>query len=207
MRALTTGQKIALGFGTLILLTSVLGGVAVFSMKRVQIQAQTLAQGYVPESEIAGELQAAFAKSVLEIWCYALTAEAGYLTDGRQALAEVHPELGKLRDHLKDLEPALARFESLVDQTEARNRDLLRQRDKLDQAATGFIANLDNLIVRKLISRILEVGVGRRLAVIHPHSAASGGGPGQLRRRGARRWSGNADVNLKLEIKNYAKME
>ena len=159
MNNMTIGKKIALGFGALILIAALLGGIAVFSMKTVQTQAQTLAEGYVPESEIAGALQDAFANASLAIRSYGFTADAAYLDVARKALADVHkqqqaaqklsdehPELAKLRANLKELDPALTSYENLVDQTEAKNKDILLGRDKLNKAAADFIVNIDKLI-------------------------------------------------------------
>jgi methyl-accepting chemotaxis protein len=159
MQNMTIGKKIALGFGALILIAALLGAMAVFSMKSVQTQAQTLAEGYVPESQIASDLQNAFGKVVLNMRTYGLTAEQSYLDDARKALVEVHnqqaaaqklsdehPELVKLRANLGELAPALTGYETLVDQTVAKNKDILAGRDRLNLAAAGFIANIDRLI-------------------------------------------------------------
>jgi len=159
MQKLTIGKKIALGFGALILIAALLGGIAIFSMKAVQTEAQTLAEGYVPESEVAGDLQDAFAKTVLAIRSYGFTADNAYLDEARKSLVEVHkqqlaaqalskahPELIKLGENLKAIEPALARFEGFVDQTESENKDIVLAREKLNQTAAGFITNIDQLI-------------------------------------------------------------
>ena len=87
MKNMSIGKKIALGFGALIVITTLLGGIAVFSMRTVQTQAQTLAEGYVPESEISGELQDAFAKVQLNMRSYGYTAETAFLEDARKAMA------------------------------------------------------------------------------------------------------------------------
>ena len=86
MKNMTIGKKIALGFGALILIAALLGGMAVFSMKSVQTQARTLAEGYVPESQIAGDLQDAFANVVLDMRSYGFTAENSYLDDARKSI-------------------------------------------------------------------------------------------------------------------------
>ncbi len=170
MKNITLGKKIALGFGALILLAVLLGGVAVLSMKSVQTQSQTLAEGYVPESQIASDLQTAFAKAVLAIRSYGFTADATYLDDARKALAEVHqqqqkaqklseahPELVKLHENLKELEPALAAYENLVNQTEAKNKDILLGREQLNKAAADFIANIDRLIAGQKAKQESEI--------------------------------------------------
>ena len=159
MQNMTIGKKIALGFGALILIAALLGAIAVFSMKAVQTQTQTLAEGYVPESQIAGDLQDAFANTTLAIRSYGFTADNSYLDEARKGLVEVHkhqqaaqklsaehPELVKLHENLKGLEPALAAFENLVDQTEAKNKEIVSTREKLNAAAATFMTNVDTLI-------------------------------------------------------------
>jgi len=170
MQNMTIGKKIALGFGTLILIAAVLGGIAVYSMKNVQTQAQTLAEGYVPESQIAGDLQDAFATAGLAFRSYSFTADPAYLAEGRKAmlevhaqeqlaekLATVHPELVKLRENLTALQPALTGYEAVIDQTEAKNKDILQGRDKLNQAAADFIANIDKLIAGQKAKQASEI--------------------------------------------------
>jgi methyl-accepting chemotaxis protein len=170
MNNMTIGKKIALGFGALILIAALLGGMAVFSMKSVQTQSQALAEGYVPESQIAGDLQDAFGTVVLNMRTYGLTAEQSYLDDARKALVDVHqlqqaaqklsdahPELVKLHENLKELDPVLAGYEKLIDQTEAKNKAILVGRDKLNQAAADFIANIDKLIVGQKAKQADEI--------------------------------------------------
>jgi methyl-accepting chemotaxis protein len=95
----------------------------------------------------------------LAIRSYGLTAEADYLASARQALdkmhthqqaaqklANEHPGLLKLRDHLKALEPMLKTYEDLIAQTEVKNKEILEGRDKMNKAAADFIVNIDKLI-------------------------------------------------------------
>ena len=94
----------------------------------------------------------------LAIRSYGLTAENIHLDGTRKALAEVHkqqqaaqrladahPELITLREHLKDLEPALKGYEDLITQTEAKNKEIVATRES-DKTAADSIANIDKLI-------------------------------------------------------------
>ena len=143
MNSMTIGKKIALGFGALILIATLLGGLAVFNMKSVQTQAQKLATEFVPESMIAGDLGNAVGTVQLGIRSYGLTADANYLEAARKSLEEVHkqqqsaqkladehPGLVKLRADLKELEPALKGYEDMIAQTEAKNKEILTGRDQ-----------------------------------------------------------------------------
>ncbi|HEV2695870.1 MAG TPA: methyl-accepting chemotaxis protein [Verrucomicrobiae bacterium] len=170
MQNLTIGKKIALGFAALIFIAALLGGMAVFNMTSVQTQARTLAEGYVPETQIAGDLEAAIAQAQLGIRSYGLTADASYLEIARKALAiahtqldaarklsEAHPELVKLHAALKELDPTLQTYEDLVGQTETKNKDILAGRDQLNQAAADFNVNIDKLIAGQEAKQANEI--------------------------------------------------
>ena len=174
MKNLTIGKKIALGFGALILISAFLGGMALFNMKLVQTQAQTLATQFVPEAQVAGDLQDAFGKVQLNIRTYGLTAENSYLEDARKELVEVHlqqqaaqkladehPELVRLRANLKELEPVLQSYEDLIAQTEAKNKEIAAGRDKLNKTAADFTANLELLIASEKGKLENEIKIGR----------------------------------------------
>jgi len=128
-------------------------------MKAVQAQAQKLALEFVPESRIAGELDAALAETQLALRSYGLTAENSYLEATRkgldavhaqqqaaQKLADEHPELVKLHEDLRELDPALKNFEDLINQTEIKNKDIVTSRERLNKTAADFIANIEKLI-------------------------------------------------------------
>ncbi len=159
MNNMTIGKKIVLGFGALLLIAALLGGTAVFNMKSVQTLAQTLATEYVPESQIASDLQHAVGKAQLGVRSYGLTADNAYLEDARkgmeavhqqqraaQKLADEHPELVKLHEDLKELDPALRSYEDLIAQTEAKNKDITVARENLNKSAAEFMGNIEKLI-------------------------------------------------------------
>jgi methyl-accepting chemotaxis protein len=159
MKTMTLGKKIALGFGTLILISAIIGGLAVVNMKSVQTMSQTLATAYVPESQIAGDLGNALADVQLGVRSYGLTAENTYLEAARKGLAELHkqqqaaqkladehPELVKLRADLKALEPALKSYEDMIAQTETKNKDIVNTREKLNKTAAEFMTNVEKLM-------------------------------------------------------------
>jgi methyl-accepting chemotaxis protein len=156
---LTIGKKIALGFGVLILIAAALGIMAVVSMRSVQGEAKMLAEGFAPESQIASELDNTFGDIQLAIRTYGLTADDSYLQASRKSLDELHqlqqaaqklsdqrPELVKLRENLKQIDAGLSRYENLIAQTEAKNKNIVATREKLNAAAASFIGNIDELI-------------------------------------------------------------
>ena len=174
---MTIGKKIALGFASLILISTLLGGLAVYNMRAVQSQSQKLATEYIPEARIAGDLGNALSGVQLGVRSYGLTADPVHLDATRKNLAEMHkqqqaaqkladehPDLVKLRQHLTDLDPALKSYEALIDQTETKNKEVLADREKLNSSAVNFVTNIDKLIasqvgkMEKEIKDSLEAG-------------------------------------------------
>ena len=156
---MTLGKKIALGFGGLIVVSVLLGGMAIFSMKSVEVSAVELATGYVPESQVASELSDSVAAAQLAVRSYSLTTESTYLPaidkglaaihkaqQAAEKLADAHPELIKLRQHLNDLGPALKSYEDGIAQTRSKNDEILASREKLNKSAADFMANIEKLI-------------------------------------------------------------
>jgi methyl-accepting chemotaxis protein len=159
MNNITLGKKIGLGFGSLILITTLLGTVALVSMSLVTRQSRTLSTQFVPEGQIAGEFNSALGTAQLAARSYALTADDKYLEAAHKAFAEVHVHLAaaqklsdenadlvKLKEYLGQLTPTLKEYEQLVDATDLKNKDITASRDRLVEAVAGFKANLGKLI-------------------------------------------------------------
>lgn len=159
MKSFTLGKKIGLGFGSLILIATLLGALALVNMRSVSHVAQKLSSEYVPESQIAGQVVDAISKANLGIRSYGFTADTSYLESARTALSELHQsltaaqkladehaELVKLREHLALITPALKEYEQAIDATETKNREMVAGRDQLNKGAADFIANIDKLI-------------------------------------------------------------
>ena len=159
MKTLTISRKVSLGFAALLVLTALLGGLAVTSMRTVQGAARTLAREYVPEVDVAAALQSHVSAANLAIRSYGLSADATYLTEARKELVAVqaqlgvaqklaldHPNLTQLRDDVAELGPTLKAYETAIAATVARNEDIAEKRIKLNESAAEFITNIDALI-------------------------------------------------------------
>ena len=156
---MTLGKKIALGFGSLIVIAVLLGGLAVFTMKSVQAISNELANEFVPEARIAADLSGAVAEVQLAMRTYGITAETSYLEAARASLVDVHkheqegqklaeanPDLLKLNQEMKEFGPALKTYESLMNKTETENTEIQAAREKMNGVAAEFLAEIDRLI-------------------------------------------------------------
>ena len=145
----------ALGFGLLLILMLVLGGIAGWNMKIIQNSATRLNDQYIAEVALAGSVERALAGTMLEIRGYGFTGAAHYLNDGRAHLAETkehlkeaetlaskYPELVKLKEAVEKGKAGVAEYEGLVEQTSANYEKLETTRGRLDASAKAFRENI-----------------------------------------------------------------
>ena len=108
MKNFSLTQKIAFGFAALVLLSAALATLAVLKMKKAGVSADQLAHEFVPESEVAGNIDQARSRTMLAIRSYGFTAEPHYLTEARQSLAETEKTIQQARTLAVDLGDPLA---------------------------------------------------------------------------------------------------
>ena len=141
MSKMKLGTKIAMGFGILIVISLLLGGMAVFQMGNVSGESNKLAFEYVPEVAVANELERSSLLTMYAMRGYALSEEEAYLTEGRKMLGVVTESLDKARElsqkavHLEKLKgqvdtatAAVKEYSDLADQTVNKNQALAQNR-------------------------------------------------------------------------------
>jgi len=153
-RTMKLGTKIAVGFGVVLTLALVLGGMGVVSMNGVKGDSVTLATEYAPEVELVSSLERNSLLTMYAMRGYGFTEEQSYYDTGVKYLEAVAQDLGKCDDlareaeNLKALAPAVAsarkavsEYQNLMDRTVAVNADLAKDRSNLDQAAARYMEN------------------------------------------------------------------
>ena len=173
MNQLTLGQRIGLGFGLVLCVASVLGGIAIYNMQRAAHSAQgmvsALENKFIPESELGDNLQASVHRANLNVRSFSLSYDSKYIEsalrdltaidtnlDYAQKLSAANPDLVKLRGHLKDLVPAVAEWEKLVNQTQDTVTAILSDREKMNSAAADFTSNMEKLISTQRSQQVAE---------------------------------------------------
>ncbi|MDD3014375.1 MAG: methyl-accepting chemotaxis protein [Candidatus Gastranaerophilales bacterium] len=129
---LKLGVKIAAGFAAILILSTVLGGFCVFSMKNAQIQSGKLSNEYVPVAAIANNIQKNTLLGMLDIRSYGLSEEDHYYTTGKAfldkaqksfkeiiVLIDKYPSLINLKDNAVNAETSLNDYDQLVDETKS----------------------------------------------------------------------------------------
>ncbi len=195
------GTRIASGFGALLVIAILLGGMAVWSMRTVETESTKLSDEYVPEVAVANEIERNSLQTMYEMRGYALSEEEQYLQRGRENLAKVgqsiqkahelgrrSPHLVKLESSLDDIQAKVDEYEQLAEQTVDKNNQIATNRDALDAAAASYMKNCADFLdgqneafkkdlaerQRKiaLVTRI--VGIGTATRVLNFKSQATG---------------------------------
>ncbi len=171
---LNLSSKLGVGFGVLILLTFILGGLAVLNMNRVSKQSHYLSDEHVPETMIATKIERAALQTMFAMRGYAFTEEEGFLEEGKSKLAEVKKGLNEaeglagtssrlvvLAEAVSELENKVEVYENLADETVEVNRELTNLRDDMFNSGDNYIINCTAFLNSQNESLDKEIRSGR----------------------------------------------
>lgn len=164
------GQKIAMGFSSLILIAVLLGGLAVVSMKSVSGNANKLANDYVPEVVVANNVERTSLITMYDVRGYAFTYDESYLQKGEKELEEVKAHLKsaqeladkskvlvKLKEHVATVTQSVDSYEKLLDESKVKIRAMQADKSALDQAAKAYMDNCAEFLESQNEAMISEV--------------------------------------------------
>lgn len=156
---LKLGQKLSVGFGILIGISVILGGLAIVNMMRISAKTTELESEYLPEVEIANNIERLNLLTMYDIRGYSYTEEQKMLKDGTTKLNKVKQGIAEATDlskrskslvHLKEsigkLSDSATEYESYIEQTADLNNKLKELRAQMDLAATAFVANCQSFL-------------------------------------------------------------
>jgi methyl-accepting chemotaxis protein len=149
---LKLGARIGSGFGFLLLIAGLLGGLAVWSMGNVAEEATMLEKEYVPEVRVANALERRILGIMLEMRGYGLTGEMEFYSRGMErlekaneglleaeALAKNSPHLTTLGETASGIGRQLQEYESLIGQTLDINAEVDANRAQLIAASAKYM--------------------------------------------------------------------
>lgn len=155
MKNIKLGMKLGLGFGLLIIIMLALGGLAIMNMMNVSGDSDRLANEYVPEWIIAGNIAESQYQAVYNLALYSQTHDASRLAQGLndirairehleqgRRLAQERPRLVQLRTRVQDIASLVNAFEEAVGGTE---QAVLRIAEARSQAGIGAEAFVENI--------------------------------------------------------------
>lgn len=154
---LKIGKKLSVGFGVLILLSILLGGLSIVNMDRVSVKSIHLAEEYSPEVKLGNLIERNAFLAMYNNRAYSYTSDESYLNEGKNRLNDVEKwiseadilgsdavALASLSDLSADARRGLEDYEALLDQTVLKHRKLKEARLVMDQASASLLRNAND---------------------------------------------------------------
>jgi methyl-accepting chemotaxis protein len=150
-KTMKLSTKISLGFGSLIAIALVLGGLAAWTMYSVKTTATTLAFANVPEVSVANEVERDSLNTMYEARGYAYTEEKEFLDKAKMHLAEVKKDLEEAKAHATKFDIAILKqnaekgeaaaleYEKLFDETVAKTEAMDKDKVEMDKAGKEYM--------------------------------------------------------------------
>ncbi|MEW5775161.1 MAG: methyl-accepting chemotaxis protein, partial [Thermodesulfobacteriota bacterium] len=167
---LKLGVKLGLGFGLLIAITCALGGMAILNMRTVQTGAERLDKEYVPEVDIANDLERFTLLTMYSMRGYALSEEGRYWEEGEVYLGEVgkslaaakehaekYPALVKLKEQAATAQARTGEYRSLVQETHRLITAIAANRKDMDAAAGAYMKNCNDFLASQNEAMLREM--------------------------------------------------
>ena len=176
------GTKIGVGFGLLILIACTLGGLAVYNMSKVKGQSTVLANEYVPEVDLAHQVERASISTMYAIRGYNYTEDPAYLTEARGQLKELlgkldkckklaknSTELDKLDGYASECIANAQEYEKLANEVEKKDAGIAESRRQLYSSAAQYMANCNKFLAgqNKHMKKGIETGADTTKLVEH----------------------------------------
>jgi len=153
------GLKIGMGFGLLLVIAVALGFLAIVNMGRVETQSTMLQKEYVPEVEMANQVERSSFRTMYAMRGYGFTGEQSFLDNAKKNMSDLLERLDKTKTlgnkapHLKALTHAVEKaeqhvstYEGLIQDTIALNKAMEANRQQLNAAAAMYMENANSYL-------------------------------------------------------------
>jgi methyl-accepting chemotaxis protein len=159
LKNLKLGTKIGGGFGILILIALLLGGVAIWNMKRVGTIADSLQTEIAPQAELTALLERGQMRAMYDMRGYNLNADEKLFNDAMKRMEELqgnvtkakelaskHPGLDDLIKAMPKVEAKVAEYKGLMLETKRLEDALAAERKAMNERATAFMDNSNKFL-------------------------------------------------------------
>ncbi|HYX05723.1 MAG TPA: methyl-accepting chemotaxis protein, partial [Bacteroidales bacterium] len=156
---LKLGTKLGIGFGILILISAILGALAVLNMSRISVRANYLANEYVPEVNVSNDIERSSLQAMYQIRGYSFTEEETYLSATQQALQELQGKLSDAHDLAKNstqlvklnasvdqVDENVTRFENIIKELKQTNQNIATERTNMDAGAASLVSGCNTYL-------------------------------------------------------------
>jgi methyl-accepting chemotaxis protein len=151
------GTKITLGFFSLIAITMVLGGLALWSMREVRQASEHIVNVQIPEMGITRGIESTALHTMFEARGYAYTEERPFLDAAQACLVDLKGNIARAKEHAAQndmpalgenagrAETKLKEYEQLLNDSTVCTEGMTKNRTAMDTAAAAYLAECENL--------------------------------------------------------------
>ena len=126
--------KIGSGYGAVIVIVLILGGIAVFNMNRVKTESNTLSTTYMPAMASESEIETQINQLMFCLRGYSYTEKKSFYDQGQKLFDQIEKELGKLSNHC-DTSEKLTETQTSVKKV---TQNIRKYREYIKDTATLF---------------------------------------------------------------------
>jgi len=175
LKNLKLGTKIGGGFGVLILISMLLGGMAVYNMKHVGKVADSLETEIAPQVDVSVKVERAALLTMYSMRAYGLVGDdaswketQANLVEVDKALAEAealsqkHPDLTKLRENTVKASAQMNEYKQLIKQTYELDQTKAKALEDMVTAAALFTKNSQAFLEGQRQALGAEIGSGKK---------------------------------------------
>ncbi len=166
--------QLGIGFGAIIVITIILGTIAVINMYGASERANDLANKYVPGTEVANNIERTSLQTMYAMRGYAFTEERQYWDEAQQKIAELKTELQRssrlaneenldfLRQKTTEAEQFVNNYISQSERTNEVNLAIAKNIEQMDQSAANFVQNCNAFLEDQhaALQRNIQSGAG-----------------------------------------------
>jgi methyl-accepting chemotaxis protein len=159
---LKIGQKLGVGFGTLVVITALIGLMAIINMSDVRQQNIFLSEEYIPQIEIGDNIERYAREAMLNSRGYRYTEEKEFLEQGKNDLQHIKryiteagqlssqaSQLEFLKNNLEPLNQSVQKYETLFNKSVELTSQLATLKQSMDKDAAAFMSNCNNFLAAK----------------------------------------------------------
>jgi methyl-accepting chemotaxis protein len=175
LKNMKLGLKMSLGFGLVILLVVIVGGLAVFNMLQIQEQSTALEREYIPEVDVANNIERNAQQLMYNMRGYSLKFDEDFYEQGQRYMKELNSYLEdaqnlaassdilvQLQKDVKTAREYVSEYKSLANETAEVIDEIRAQREVLDESAALYMKQAHAFLEtqREFFMQDLENDVG-----------------------------------------------
>ncbi|MFP4565658.1 MAG: methyl-accepting chemotaxis protein [Spirochaetaceae bacterium] len=171
--------KLIIGFGLVIILVGVVGGIAVYNMGQIQQNARELDEAYIPEVRTVNNLERSLLMAMYNMRGYGLSLDEDYYREAQEYLSDSESYLGEANAlserfaFLQTLQAAtdrasenVAAYQDLSEQTHEVVGNVEELRNALDTAASNYVQSAASYLDSMNGSMTEEINDGASAAAL-----------------------------------------